>query len=87
MPAPCLRIPCGGLPPSLHQPTPHSSPASLTGHADTVWLHDPRPYFVQHPAAEWLISTDCLSAAVEEQWAPGHQQPRCGHIPGNNWGR
>lgn len=55
--------------------------------ADTVWLHDPRPYFRQHPAADVLISTDCLSATVEQQWAPGHQQPRCGHIPGNIWGR
>ncbi|PRW57844.1 glycosyltransferase family 77 [Chlorella sorokiniana] len=55
--------------------------------ADAVWLHDPRPYFQQHPAADWLISTDCLSVTVEEQWAPGHQQPRCGHIPGNIWGR
>ena len=55
--------------------------------ADTVWLRDPAPYLAQHPAADWFISTDCLSARTEAAWAPGHNQPRCGHVPGNIWGR
>ena len=24
---------------------------------------------------------------LEEEWKAGHLQPRCGHIPGNTWGR
>ena len=55
--------------------------------ADTVWLRDPTPYLDQHPSADWFVSTDCLSHAIEAAWQPAHNQPRCGHIAGNVWGR
>ena len=55
--------------------------------ADTVWLRHPQQYFDQRPAADWFISTDCLSHEVEAAWRPQHNQPRCGHVPGNIWGR
>lgn len=38
--------------------------------ADAAWLQDPCPYFAQHPAADWFISTDCLSHEVG-CWAGG----------------
>ncbi|EFN57248.1 expressed protein [Chlorella variabilis] len=55
--------------------------------SDTVWLRHPQQYFDQRPAADWFISTDCLSHEVEAAWRPQHNQPRCGHVPGNIWGR
>lgn len=55
--------------------------------ADVTWMKDPTDYYAQHPTADWFLSTDCLSAKVEEAWKPVHLQPRCGHIPGNHWGR
>jgi hypothetical protein len=50
-------------------------------------LRDPSDHFARHPSADFFASTDCLSAEVEAAWAPQHNQPRCGHIPGNTWGR
>ncbi|KAL4425654.1 hypothetical protein ABPG75_009670 [Micractinium tetrahymenae] len=50
---------------------------------DTVWLRQPWDYLEQRPAADFFISSDCLSHEVEERWQEGHRQPRCGHIPGN----
>ena len=67
------------------QPAP--SPCPPAPRADTVWLRDPAPYLDQHPSADWFISTDCLSHDIEAAWQPGHNQPRCGHIAGNVWGR
>ncbi|KAL4434049.1 hypothetical protein ABPG75_000490 [Micractinium tetrahymenae] len=55
--------------------------------SDVAWMRDPTDHFAQHPSADWFISTDCLSHEVEVAWQPGHNQPRCGHIPGNIWGR
>jgi len=53
-----------------------------------VWLRDPSEYLLgTHPTADMFISTDCLSYEVEAAWQPGHNQPRCGHVPGNGWGR
>lgn len=54
---------------------------------DTSWARNPAEYLARFPTADFFISTDCLSAAVEEAWRPGHNQPRCGHVPGNGWGR
>ncbi|KAL4446836.1 hypothetical protein ABPG77_008080 [Micractinium sp. CCAP 211/92] len=55
--------------------------------SDVVWRRDPTEYLEQHPSADWFVSTDCLSHEVELAWQPEHNQPRCGHIPGNVWGR
>lgn len=54
---------------------------------DTSWLRDPSDYLAHFASADFFISTDCLSVAVEQAWQPRHNQPRCGHIPGNGWGR
>ena len=58
---------------------------------DTVWLRDPSEFLFQHPDADVMISTDCLSAWLEAQHEPGaltHKQlHRCGHLPGATFGR
>ncbi|KAI7836257.1 hypothetical protein COHA_009847 [Chlorella ohadii] len=59
----------------------------MVSDSDTSWARDPSEYLARFPSADFFISTDCLSAAVEEAWRPGHNQPRCGHVPGNGWGR
>lgn len=61
-----------------------SLPLVVVSDSDTVWLRAPWPYLEQRPAAEFFISTDCLSHEVEERWQEAHGQPRCGHIPGND---
>ncbi|KAI3434762.1 hypothetical protein D9Q98_002822 [Chlorella vulgaris] len=55
--------------------------------SDTSWLGDPSAHLNSYPTADMFISTDCLSHKLEDSWKAGHMQPRCGHIPGNGWGR
>ncbi|EFN51102.1 hypothetical protein CHLNCDRAFT_141437 [Chlorella variabilis] len=38
--------------------------AVVVSHPDTAWLRDPAEYLAQHPAADLLISTGCLSHEV-----------------------
>jgi hypothetical protein len=52
---------------------------------DLAWLHSPLPYLQARPAADWFISTDCLSAAAEAAWEHAGAVPRCGHTPGSRW--
>lgn len=88
-----LPIRCKPFHPATCPPhcLPHSLPPNLAHFivcfADTSWVRDPSEYLARFPTADFFISTDCLSAAVEEAWQPRHNQPRCGHIPGNGWGR
>ncbi|KAI3429416.1 hypothetical protein D9Q98_005511 [Chlorella vulgaris] len=58
-------------------------PLLVVSDSDTVWLRKPWAYFEQRPAADFFISTDCLSTEMEEAWTPKQGKPTCGHIPGN----
>lgn len=62
-------------------------PLVMVTDTDTVWLREPWTYFEQRPQAEFFISTDCLSMRVEDEWKEHNDEPRCGHIPGNGYGR
>ncbi|KAL4447981.1 hypothetical protein ABPG75_005200 [Micractinium tetrahymenae] len=59
----------------------------MVSDSDTTWLRDPSDYLAKYPQADWFMSTDCLSHQVEVEWQPRHNQPRCGHVAGNAWGR
>jgi hypothetical protein len=39
-------------------------PLLVVSDSDTVWLRQPWAYFEQRPAADFFISTDCLSHQV-----------------------
>jgi hypothetical protein len=39
-------------------------PLLVVSDSDTVWLRQPWAYFEQRPAADFFISTDCLSTEV-----------------------
>jgi len=46
---------------------------------DTAWKRDPRPYFASNPAADVMVSTDCLSHSYETRDAGLY-------LPLSNWG-
>ncbi|KAL4452531.1 hypothetical protein ABPG75_008193 [Micractinium tetrahymenae] len=58
-------------------------PLVVVADSDTTWLREPWTYFEQRPGAEFFISSDCISAEMEDRWAADNPKASCGHIPGN----
>ncbi|KAF8058877.1 hypothetical protein HT031_005445 [Scenedesmus sp. PABB004] len=56
--------------------------AVVLSDTDVAWLRHPGELLSAHPAADLLVSTDCLSADAAAAGPAGAGVPRCGSAPG-----